>query len=109
MALTVYDNETITVDNTVKSLTSSKITPDGAPPAKGAIICNSGANAVTFRVDGGDPSATANIYLASHKTAVVGDIVNLRRFKVTRVANDSTIFVSYLRGEGYIPTLEIYG
>jgi hypothetical protein len=90
--------ETITVSTTALGFTAATLEPAGARPADLAVVTVE-SNAVRYRADGLNPTATVGHVAAADASLSVCGTHAIRRIRFIRKdAADSTLSVSYYRG-----------
>jgi hypothetical protein len=101
--LTPYDYEAITVDNTVKTLTASKIEPNVSVAERDLgkaklIRISVEGDQVRFREDGlADPTSSEGHLLNVGDYYYLANLKQSKNFKFTRVTANATLRVSYFR------------
>jgi hypothetical protein len=91
-----YDFESITVSNTALGFTAAKITPAGTPPAIYA-SCTLETNAIRYRADGLDPSATVGQLVSAGVSFEVCGQQNIQVVRFIRQTADGTLQCHYYR------------
>lgn len=94
-----YDFETLTVGNTVKTLTATKYDKrsTGTAPNQYAQFATVTVetDSIRYRTDGGDPAAGVGHLVTAGSVINLSSPNDIRLFKALRVTNDATIQVSY--------------
>lgn len=88
--------ETITVSSAALGFTSATAFPDGLPAADMAILTVE-TDAIRYRADGVAPTASVGHQAAANSAVTVYGTSCLRKFRMIRVTNDATVFVSYYK------------
>ena len=97
--------ETITVDNTVKTLTLANYNPEtikltGDVIAGPAAQITAEGGDMRYRLDGTDPTASIGHLLKSGDTLKLRDLIFLKNFKVIRTGSVSgTLSITYVDGQ----------
>jgi hypothetical protein len=87
--------ESITVDNTVKSLSSVYTDDDGNVAVRAVITVDPGAQ-LRWRMDGGNPSSTEGHLANPTDSIILNNSSDIKNFKATRVGSTSAVIkVSY--------------
>ena len=97
-----YDYEAITVSNTAIGLTATKVRPSAAAntPAHGGafeVFISVETNAIRYRIDGTDPTASEGHPLAAGDKLTVTGHNNIRRLKMIRQSADAAVKVTFFR------------
>ena len=91
-----FDFETLTVGNSVASLTASKYHPSG-DKADSAFLTLEGAD-IRYRYDGGNPTTSAGHLLSDSGYIVLTGQNQMEKFKAIRVGGrDGTLSITYER------------
>jgi len=96
--------ETITVDNTVKTLTLTNYDPEtiklsGDVVAAPAVQITAEGGDMRYRLDGSNPTTSAGHLLKSGDTLKLKDLIFLKNFKIIRTGSTSgTLQISYFDG-----------
>lgn len=91
-----YDDEAITIDGNVKTLTESKYKSTSNGNAKRAIITVETAQ-IRYRVTGSEPSTSVGHLLNADDVIILVGIAAIANFKATKVSDTGTIYVTYER------------
>lgn len=91
-----YDFETITVGATAGRASATKTCPTGELCAR-ALHCTVETDAIRYRFDGTDPTATVGHKVAADQYFWVVGINNVRRLRMIRVTADATAHCSFIR------------
>lgn len=100
---TAFAGESLTVSSSVIKFTSATVFP--TTPADWNTFqrfasradCTVSVDAIRYRMDGVDPTATNGLLVAAGQTVTIYGTQNIKNFEMIRVTTDATVFCQYSR------------